>query len=94
VIFEAWDAGTLPIACAQSGGAAEVIAASGGGLLYPDHTAASLAGAITEALSMSVQQRADIVRRGQQWLESQCDPVRYGAAVSSIFKSATTEARE
>jgi glycosyltransferase involved in cell wall biosynthesis len=93
VIFEAWDAGALPVACALSGGAAEVIAASGGGLLYPEATGASLAEAIVEALSLTADQRDERVRRGQEWLESNCNPALYGTAVSAIFESAIAETK-
>ena len=89
VIFEAWDAGALPVACAQSGGAAEVIRASGGGLLYDENTAQSLADALAQALALPETLRNQMVDNGRQWLVRCCDPIQYGMAVADIFRSAT-----
>ncbi len=88
VIFEAWDAGAVPIACAASGGAAEVIAASGGGLLYAEHSAEALAGALKKGLALTHAERETMVRKGRGWVRDRCEPRHYGRAVSAILQSA------
>lgn len=88
VIFEAWDAGAVPVACAGSGGAAEVIAASGGGVLYAEHSAEALAGALKKGLALTHAEREAMVRKGRSWVGERCEPRRYGRAVSAILQSA------
>ncbi|MBU6299672.1 MAG: glycosyltransferase family 4 protein, partial [Alphaproteobacteria bacterium] len=61
VVFEAWDAGTVPIAWRQSGGPAETIGESGGGILYADQTPEALAAAMHDAASLSADVRVALV---------------------------------
>lgn len=70
VIFEAWDCGAVPIAFAGSGGAAEIIEASGGGLVYLDQSPEGLANTLIDAMNMSEEQRAILVERGRAWMAS------------------------
>jgi glycosyltransferase involved in cell wall biosynthesis len=86
VIFEAWDAGTIPVAWAGSGGPAEVIQASEGGLLYTEQTAASLARAMRRALDLSPPDRQRMVEQGRQWLASNCDPQAYGDRMLALWE--------
>jgi glycosyltransferase involved in cell wall biosynthesis len=88
VIFEAWDAGALPVVCAQSGGAAEIVAASGGGILYDLPTPQSLAVALRQGLALDNTAREGLIQKGRIWMESHCDPRSYGAAISNIFLDA------
>lgn len=67
VVMEAWEQGLVPIVYASSGGAAEIVRKSGGGLVYEDWNAESLATTLREALSLSEEQRADLATRGLTW---------------------------
>jgi glycosyltransferase involved in cell wall biosynthesis len=67
VLFEAWDAGLMPICYAQSGGAAEVVSASGGGLIYDANTPEGICEAMAEALRLSEDERLDKVAKGREW---------------------------
>ena len=88
VIFEAWDAGAVPIAFAGGGGAAEIIADSGGGLLYESQRPEALAAVLRRALELSAEESARLVANGRRWLADNCEPQRYGRTVSNILSRA------
>lgn len=88
VIFEAWDAGTIPVAWAGSGGPAEVIEASGAGLLYEEQSGASLAHALQCILDLISPARQQMVDRGRQWLLGNCDPAAYGEKMLALWREA------
>jgi glycosyltransferase involved in cell wall biosynthesis len=88
VIFEAWDAGCLPVAFAGSGGAAEVIEAANGGVLYPRQTAEDLGRAITAALDMRSEDRRAAIQRGRRWMSEHCAPARHSAELRQVFLGA------
>lgn len=88
VIFEAWDAGILPIVGKFSGGAAEVIIASGGGLLYEEQKPEIMADVIQECINMPPKKRAEYVKRGKQWLSNNCSPDKYSHHVIKILDEA------
>ena len=88
VIFEAWDAGAVPLACASSGGAAEVIAAADGGILYPDPSPKSLAAALRTVLQMPEHRAKTLVARGRAWVAEHCDQKKYGKALAKILAAA------
>lgn len=67
VVMESWEKGLVPIAYAGSGGAAEIIRKSGGGLLYDDWTAESLATTLRDALSLPEDVRTEIASKGFEW---------------------------
>ena len=67
VLFEAWDAGSMPICCADSGGAAEVVSASGGGLIYDANTPEGICEAMVRAVALSEDERLDKVAKGREW---------------------------
>lgn len=73
VLFEAWDAGVVPIAWAGSGGPAEVLGTSGGGLLYETQDGQCLAEALKKVLGMRVEQRLEMLRNGREWVKRNCD---------------------
>lgn len=85
VVFEAWDTGCVPVAFAGSGGAAEVLTASQGGILYPRQTAEDLGQAIERAANLSAAERSEFIRRGKQWMSEHCAPARYAAAMRKVF---------
>jgi len=88
VIFEAWDAGAIPVVFSGSGGAAEIVSASVGGLLYDKQEPESLAAALRAALELSQEQRARLVDNGRSWMAKNCNPATYGAALSTILTKA------
>ena len=88
VIFEAWDAGAVPVAFSGSGGAAEIVAAANGGILYEEQTPESLAFALRDALELDQEQRARLIRNGRSWMARNCGPETYGEALSTILTGA------
>jgi glycosyltransferase involved in cell wall biosynthesis len=85
VIFEAWDAGAVPVVFAGSGGAAELVSEAGGGILYEEQTPHSLATALKRALRLEGAESARLVTNGRSWMAKHCDPRRYGEAISDIL---------
>ena len=85
VIFEAWDAGTVPVVWRGSGGAAEVVEASGGGIMFQERTPASLADAMQDVLEMPVETRTSLVKGGRTWLAANCQSAIIAAQLSAIW---------
>lgn len=90
VIFEAWDAGLVPIAYAGSGGAAEVVGRAQGGLLYAEDTAEALAAAIGRAFALTAEERSAMVARGREWMARECAIERFGRVFEEVVSSAIT----
>jgi len=88
VVFEAWDAGAVPVACRTSGGAAEVINGADGGILYAEPTSESLATALRTALRLPQEETERLVGNGRLWMHRHCDPTAYGEAVARILRDA------
>lgn len=88
VVLEAWDAGCVPVVFRGSGGAAEIVTASGGGIVYECQTAESLANAIGRALELSDSQCVQLVERGRRWMTNHCNLESFGRAIGSVFQSA------
>lgn len=88
VIFEAWDAGVVPVACSGSAGAAEVISAADGGILYAEQTPEILAQALHDALRLPQKEITRLTTNGRSWMRSQCDPSIYGETITGILKAA------
>jgi len=89
VIFEAWDAGAVPVVFAGSGGAAEIVAAVQGGILYEEQKPKSLARALRDALRLDHEQRTRFVNNGRSWMAKNCNPESYTKAISTILSSAS-----
>ena len=87
VIFEAWDAGAVPVVFSGSGGAAEVVAAADGGILYDAQEPESLARALQRAVSLTREDAERLVRNGRAWMAGNCNPDTYGHVISSILSS-------
>jgi glycosyltransferase involved in cell wall biosynthesis len=85
VLFEAWDAGLAPICAADSGGAAEVVAASGGGLTYAPNTPEGICRAMAEALQLSEDERLDKVAKGREWAKLNLSVEAYQEKVRSAL---------
>jgi len=88
VVFESWDAGVVPVVFAGSGGAAEIVAAARGGILYDEQKPESLARALREALRLDYEERTRLVNNGRSWMAKNCNPEIYGEAVSAILSGA------
>ena len=58
---EAWDAGVVPLACEASAGAAEVIGAADGGILYAEQSPELLAQALQVALRLPREETIRLV---------------------------------
>ncbi|MGA9307584.1 MAG: glycosyltransferase family 4 protein [Candidatus Sulfotelmatobacter sp.] len=91
VIFESWDAGALPIVFAGSGGAAEIVAAAEGGILYHEQTPQSLAMALRKALELDGEQRNKLVHNGRRWMSTNCNSEAYGQTILTILKNAASK---
>lgn len=93
VLFEAWDAGLIPLVWSGSGGAAEVVLESGGGLTYPTQDGVSLANTLRTLLDLSPEARAGLVQAGRMWLQSNCDASTHASHMMRIFEGASTLGR-
>jgi glycosyltransferase involved in cell wall biosynthesis len=91
VIFEGWDAGALPIVFAGSGGAAEIVAAADGGILYDEQTPQSLAMALRKALELDGEGRNKLVHNGRLWMSTNCNSESYGETISTILRNAASK---
>lgn len=87
VIFEAWDAGAIPIVFAGSGGAAEIVAAAKGGILYEKQEPDCLAKALCYALKLGDEEKVRLINNGRLWMAENCHPKTYSQAISRIFLS-------
>jgi glycosyltransferase involved in cell wall biosynthesis len=85
VVFEAWDSSSLPIVGAFSGGAAEVVRASQGGLLYNEQTPESLAGTLRACMLLSTQECDEMINRGRFWLRENCNPEEYSRNLLNVL---------
>lgn len=85
VIMEAWEAGVLPIVYAGSGGAAEMVQKSGGGILFENWDAASLSVALRRALSMPENERLHFVDGGRSWMAESLNLQVYRTVLTNIL---------
>lgn len=85
VVIEAWEAGLVPIVYARSGGAAEIVAASGGGLIFDDWDASSLASVLAQAMAMPEDARKAVAAAGRTWAEQELGLERYRATLSGLL---------
>ncbi|WPY96232.1 glycosyltransferase family 4 protein (plasmid) [Limimaricola variabilis] len=93
VVVEAWEKGLMPIVYAGSGGAAEIVRKSGGGLLYCDWTAESLARALRTALEMPEALRAERAARGLNWGRAHLGIDTYQTRLAAVlFETQSTPA--
>jgi len=88
VIFEAWDAGVVPVVFSGSGGAAEIVAAARGGILYDQQKPESLAGALHDAVNLDPSRVEELVNNGRSWMAKNCNLKISGDAVSKILLEA------
>jgi hypothetical protein len=93
VIFEAWDAGIVPIAYAGSGGPAETIAASNAGILYDHQDPSCLADAIFAAYEMPARVRSEMVERGRSWMKENLDPTACAMMIANVFDAAIDQTK-
>lgn len=91
VLFEAWAAGTVPVVWAGSGGAAEVVTESGGGILYTEQSADRLADALHRAATLTLEERVDLVERGRRWVRESCDSRAHAQALTDVWTHAADD---
>ncbi len=91
IIFEAWDAGAIPVAFRGSGGAAEILIDSNAGILYDAQDPRTLAGAIVDALALGSCDRARMLDNGRSWLAKNCDPLHYGNSILKVLSGGLRE---
>jgi glycosyltransferase involved in cell wall biosynthesis len=92
VVLEAWDAGAVPVVFRDSGGAAEVVAAAKGGVLYEEETPESLAQALLSVLCLEPEATARLVHNGRVWMATQCDAAVYGNTLREVLATASVRA--
>lgn len=85
VIMEAWEAGLVPIAYSGSGGAAEMVRKSGGGILFENWDAASLYVALRRAISMPEDERLHFVEEGRTWMARSLNLQDYQIALQNVL---------
>jgi glycosyltransferase involved in cell wall biosynthesis len=85
VVMEAWEAGAVPIVSDASGGAAELIKRSGGGLLFRGHDAESIAGVIAQSLALSDAERERLVGNGRRWAGQHLSMAAYRQALAGVL---------
>lgn len=84
-IVEAWDAGCLPICSKHGGGAAEIIASSGGGILYSSHDPQSIANSIAKADSLPESQRRIYIENGRFWVRNNLSIEAYRKTLTGVL---------
>ena len=90
VIFEAWDAGAVPVVFAGAGGAAEAVAAADGGILYDTQSPQALANALARAIALDELEVNRLIANGRAWLAVNCSVGPYGRAVTEVLNRAAT----
>lgn len=88
VILEAWESGVVPVVFSGSGGAAEIVSAADGGILYDTQTPESLARALRVALGLGRDQAARLAENGRAWMAKHCNPQASAASVAAILAAA------
>lgn len=89
VILEGWEAGALPIVYAGSGGAAEIVAAADGGILYHAQTPECLARSISDAMALDGAERDRLIANGRAWMTRHCASEPYGRAMKAVLEQAS-----
>jgi glycosyltransferase involved in cell wall biosynthesis len=94
VIFEAWDAGVLPVVYAGAGGSAEIVSAADGGILYEEQSPTALARALVTALALGDSQTAHLIENGRSWMAAHCGAKKYGRAILTVFSGASDGSKD
>jgi len=85
VVLEAWSAGSVPICSADSGGAAEIVRASGGGVLYDGNSPEDIASALRSAVGMAEDARRRLVENGRTWMRTNLSIISYRDHLSGVL---------
>lgn len=85
VVMEAWEAGVVPIAYEGSGGAAEIIKKSGGGLLFSHWTSESLRQTLATALALTEMDRLRLSDAGRVWMEENLSLPLYTSTLRGVL---------
>jgi glycosyltransferase involved in cell wall biosynthesis len=76
------------VACSTSGGAAEVIAAAKGGILYREQKSSALAEALQSTFQLPEEEATRLVENGRAWLANNCHPKRCCEIFANLLKQA------
>lgn len=85
VVIEGWEAGLIPIVYRHSGGAAEMVDKTQGGLVFDDWTAEALAPVLKQAKSLSQETRERMVSSGRDWIERELSLDVYRSALRGVL---------
>ncbi|MWV26981.1 glycosyltransferase [Aurantiacibacter rhizosphaerae] len=85
VVMEAWAAGAVPIASTLSGGSAEIIRASGAGLLFEGHTPAAMASVLRKAVSLSAKDHGKLAAMGRSWARETLSIENYKRTLTGVL---------
>lgn len=88
VVFEAWDTGAVPVVCSRSEGAAELITAAEGGILFAERTPESLGEALLVALRLPRKEAGRLTDNGRRWMAEHCNPLVYGVTIGKLLSDA------
>lgn len=81
-----WDTGLVPIAWKGSGGSADAITDSRGGMLYQEQDAKSLAATLKGLLGMNRDQRWEMIRKSRGWLRNHCEPEGFSPSMFALWE--------
>lgn len=85
VVIEAWVQGLVPIVFAGSGGAAEIVKKSAGGLVFTHWTAESLRVMLQAALEIPEEDCDSMVAAGRSWVRQNLTIDVYTRALSGVL---------
>ena len=85
VIFEAWNAGAVPVVYAGAGGSVEIVSAADGGIVYEEQTPECLARALAAAVGLGDCEAQRLVDNGRAWMVDHCHPEACGRAFSAVL---------
>lgn len=84
-IIEAWNAGVLPICSEEAGGSAEIILASGGGVLYKNNAPSAIASILCEIEGLTELERCFYVGNGREWVRKNLSLEAYRMALTGAL---------
>lgn len=91
VILEAWDAGVVPVVFGGNGGAAEIVSAANGGIIFDEKSPQSLAESLKLALSLSEKDHKELIANGREWIEQYCNPKKYADTITDVLEKTVSD---
>lgn len=77
----------VPIVFAGSGGAAEIVTAAEGGIIYEKQKPECLAKALRDTLELGREEKVYLINNGRSWMAEKCSPQICGQTIFNIFSS-------